>query len=165
MVLINYKNILILQIIATFFAMLNLSSIKIDYIADFMPLFDVMIIYYFTVLKSETFGIWFLFILGILADSIGGFPLGITSFCYIMSVKFFVALNKRTAIQDSFYQIFWQFVAFAFLISLLKWLIISFYDFQFYSIINPLIHLAITSVFYVFMHKVFYYLDKKLLEK
>jgi rod shape-determining protein MreD len=164
MAFINRKNIFILQIIATFFAMLNLSNIKIDYIADFMPLFDVMIIYYFAVLRSEIFGIWFLFLLGIIADSIGGFPLGITSLSYIISVKFFVALNKRTAIQDSFYQILWQFVAFAFLILILKWLMISLYDFKLYSIINPLIHLAITSVFYIFMHKVLYYLDKKLLD-
>ena len=164
MVFISRKNILILQIIATFFAMLNLSNIKIEYIADFLPLFDVMIIYYFAVLRPEIFRIWFLFLLGIIADAISGFPLGITSFCYIMSVKLFVAFNKRATIQQNFYQIFGQFVAFVFLILLFKWLIISLYYFKLYNIINPLIHLAITSIIYIFMHQVFYYLDKKLLE-
>jgi len=144
--------------------MLNLSDIKIDYLADFLPLFDVMIIYYFAVLKPEIFAIWFLFLLGIISDSINGFPLGITSFCYIMAVKLFVAFNNRTTIQQNFHHILRQFVAFTFLILFLKWLIISIYHLKPYNIIIPLIHLIITSIIYIFMHLFFYYLDKKLLE-
>ena len=59
------RGVFVLQAIAVVFAMLNLSNIKIEYVADFLPLFDVMIIFYFAVLRPEAFRIWFLFLLGI----------------------------------------------------------------------------------------------------
>jgi len=164
MIFVDRKSVFILQIIAVFLAMLNLSDIKVNYLADFLPLFDVMIIYYFAVLRPGIFAIWFLFVLGIISDSISGVPLGITSFCYIIAVKLFVAINNRATIQQNFYQIFGQFIAFTFVILLLKWLIISVYSLKFYNIINPLIHLTITSITYIFMHMFFHSLDKKLLE-
>ena len=164
MIFVNHKSIFILQIIAVLLAMLSMSDIKIEYLADFLPLFDVMIIYYFAVLKPDIFAMWFLFLMGIISDAINGMPLGITSFCYIIPVKLFVAFNKRATSQQDFHNIFQQFIAFVFVILFLKWLIISIYHLELYNIINLLIHLVITSIIYIFMHKVFYYLDKKLLE-
>jgi rod shape-determining protein MreD len=159
----NLRNIFVLQILAVLFAMLNLSNIKIEYVADFLPLFDVMIIYYFAVFKSDVFMVWFLFLLGIISDSINGFPLGVTSICYILLVKLFRVLNQRMMMQENFHQIFGQFVAFAFSILFLKWLIISVYYFKIYNIISPIIQLVITSTIYVLMHQVFGFLDRKLL--
>jgi len=160
----NIRNTFLIQIIAIIFAMLNLSNIKIEYVADFLPLFDIMIIYYFAVLKPDVFAVWFLFLLGIISDSINGFPLGITSVCYIIVVKLFCSLNKRIMMYDTFHQIFGQFVAFAFSILFLKWLIISIYHLKTYNIISPLIQLVITCTIYILMHRVFDYLDRKLLE-
>jgi rod shape-determining protein MreD len=160
----NLRNIFILQIIAVFFAMLNLSNIKIEYVADFLPLFDVMIIYYFAILKPDIFSVWFLFLLGIISDSINGFPLGITSICYIVLVKIFCGLNRRIMMKDNFHQIFGQFIAFTFCVLFLKWSIISMYHFKIYNIINPIIQLVITCTIYVLIHKVFDFLDRKLLE-
>ncbi len=159
----NLKSIFILQIIAIGFAMLNLSNIKIEYVADFLPLFDVMIIYYFAVVRPNVFGVWFLFLLGIVGDSINGFPLGITPLCYILIVKLFNALNQRMVIKENFQQTFLQFIAFIFSILFLKWLILSIYHFKTYNFINPIIQLVITSTLYVLMHKFFDFLDKKLL--
>jgi len=160
----NIRNTFLIQIIAIIFAMLNLSNIKIEYVADFLPLFDIMIIYYFAVLKPDVFAVWFLFLLGIISDSINGFPLGITSVCYIIVVKLFCSLNKRIMMHDTFHQIFGQFVAFSFSILFLKWLIISIYHLKTYNIISPLIQLVITCTIYILMHRVFDYLDRKLLE-
>ncbi len=159
----NLRNIFALQIIAVLFAMLNLSNIKIEYVADFLPLFDVMIIYYFAVLKPNVFSAWFLFLLGIISDSINGFPLGVTSICYIVLVKLFRGLNQRMVMQENFHQILLQFFAFAFSVLFLKWLIISIYHFQIYNIINPLIQLVITCTIYILMHRFFDYLDRSLL--
>ena len=159
----NIRNIFVLQIIAVLFAMLNLSNIKIEYVADFLPLFDVMIIYYFAVLKPDVFMVWFLFLLGIISDSINGFPLGVTSICYILLVKLFRILNQRMVMQENFHQIFGQFIAFTFSILFLKWAIISIYHFKTYNIISPIIQLVVTCTIYVLMHRVFDYLDKKLL--
>ncbi|MCE3255816.1 MAG: hypothetical protein K0R25_1310 [Rickettsiaceae bacterium] len=157
------RNIFALQIIAILLAMLNLSNIKIEYVADFLPLFDVMIIYYFAILRPQIFAVWFLFLLGMISDAINGFPLGITALSYIIAVKSFNAFNQHTIIDESFQRIFGQFIAFVFCILSLKWLFLSIYNLQAYNIITPLIQLIITSTIYVFMHKFFGYLDRKLL--
>jgi rod shape-determining protein MreD len=152
----------ILQIIAIAFAMLNLSNIKIEYVADFLPLFDVMIIYYFAVLRPHVFHIWFLFLLGIISDAINGFPLGLTSLCYILLVKLFRVLNQRMSMQENFHQIFGQFVAFVGSVLLLKWALLSLYHFKAYNIIGSVIQMVITCTIYVLMHRFFDFLDKKL---
>ncbi|MES2676794.1 MAG: rod shape-determining protein MreD [Pseudomonadota bacterium] len=160
----SLRNIVILQIIAILFAMLNLSNIKIEYVANFLPLFDVMIIYYFAVLRPQVFAVWFLFLLGLIGDSINGFPLGITSLSYILTVKLFNSLNQRILVKENFQQIFGQFIAFAFIILFLKWAMLSIYHFKNYNFVNPMIQLVITATLYVLLHKFFDYLDKKLLQ-
>jgi rod shape-determining protein MreD len=122
-----------------------------------------MIIYYFAVLKPDVFAVWFLFLLGIIGDAINGFPMGITSICYILMVKLFCGLNKRIVMRETFHQIFGQFAAFAFSILFSKWLIISIYHSQIYNIISPIIQLVITCTIYVLMHRFFDYLDRKLI--
>ncbi len=159
----NLRSIIILQLIAVLFAMLNLSNIKIEFVADFLPLFDLMIIYYFTIVRPGIFSIWFLFILGMISDSINGFPLGVTSLCYIIAVKLFTNLSQRIVVKENFQQIFGQFIAFAFFVLLLKWFMLSVYYFRIYNFSGPLIQLVITSIFYIFMYKFFDYLDKKLI--
>ena len=161
---VSLRNIVILQIIAILFAMLNLSNIKIEYVADFLPLFDVMIIYYFAVLRPEVFAVWFLFLLGIITDSINGFPLGITSLSYILTVKLFNVLNQKMLLKENFQQIFGQFIVFVFSILLLKWSMLSIYHFKSYNFVGSAIQMFITSTLYVLLHKFFDYLDKKLLK-
>ena len=159
----NLRNVFVLQVVAILFAMLNLSNIKIEYVADFLPLFDVMIIYYFTIIRPQIFAIWFLFLLGIISDAINGFPLGLTSLCYIITIKLFNTLNQRMVMKENFQQILGQFIVFVFSILLLKWLLLSLYHLKVYNIIRPIIQLVITTTLYVLMHKFFDYLDKKLL--
>ncbi|MFT6332108.1 MAG: rod shape-determining protein MreD [Lentimonas sp.] len=159
----NLKSLLALQLIAIFFATMNFSNIKIDYIADYLPFFDIMIIFYFTILRPQVFSIWFLFILGVIADSITGIPLGITSLIYIIVVKLFNNLNQKLIIKENFIQLLIKFAIFSFATVFMKWLFLSIYFLQIYNIINPLIQLFITINLYVFMHKLFNLLDKKLL--
>ncbi|MFT6220297.1 MAG: rod shape-determining protein MreD [Myxococcota bacterium] len=161
----NLRNIFAIQIIAIFFAIFNLSNINIDVIADYLPLFDVMIIYYFAVFRQDVFAIWFLFVLGLISDSINGFPLGMTSLIYIIAIKSFNAFNQRSSFEKNFHQIFIQFIAFISLITFSKWLFLSLYNLTFYNFSAPIIQLIVTALFYIFMHKFFSYLDTKLLKK
>jgi cell shape-determining protein MreD len=104
-----------------------------------------------------------LFILGVIADSITGIPLGITSLIYIIVVKLFNNLNQKLIIKENFIQLLIKFAIFSFATVFMKWLFLSIYFLQIYNIINPLIQLFITINLYVFMHKLFNLLDKKLL--
>ena len=161
----NPIKIIILHLVAVLLTVFNLTTINIFNGSNIIPLFDVMIIFYFTVYKEGVFGLWFLFLLGIWSDALSGFPLGITSLAYIISVKFFNAINSRMEIKENFAQIFKQFGAFTFGVLFLKWIFLSIYSSNFYNIISPIIQLIISLIFYVIMHKLFDYLNQKLLDR
>jgi len=159
----SLSRIIFLHLIAILFVILNVSDIRIAGLSNVAPLFDLMIIFYFGAFKKN-FSIWFIFLLGIWNDALNGNPLGTTALCYILLVKFFSLLNSKMMIRENFSQIWKQFIAFCFLFLLMKWLILSMFAGNFYSPVNPLVQLALSSVFYVVMHKFFDYLSLKLLE-
>jgi len=161
---ISFFKSLTLYLVAILFAIFNLSDIKSSAAINYIPLFDIMMIFYFAVYRQGIFSLWFLVILGIWSDALNGLPLGITSLCYIAAVKFFITLNQRLMMKESFKQILEQFVGFIFLILMLKWLLLSIYNLTFYNITGALIQAVFSSVLYVVMHKFFDYLSLKLLD-
>ena len=159
----SIPRLIFLHLIAIMFAIINISDIKIAGISKVIPLFDLMIVFYFAVFRSD-FGIWFVFILGVWNDALNGNPLGTTSLCYILLIKVFVLLNNRLVIKENFLQVWKQFIAFCFLFLLLKWSILSLFNQATYGISTPLVQLVLSSLFYVLMHKFFDNLSQKLLE-
>jgi hypothetical protein len=160
----SISRIITLHLIAILFVISNVSDIRIGGLSDVMPLFDLMIIFYFAVFKNS-FGIWFIFLMGIWNDSLNGNPLGTTALCYIALVKLFSLLNQRLLIKENFQQIWQQFIAFCFCFLLMKWAILSIFNGVAYSIKIPLLHLVLSSTLYVVMHKFFDYLSSKLLPR
>jgi rod shape-determining protein MreD len=157
----NSKQYLI-HLIAICFAMLGLSNIKIEYVADFLPLFDVMIIYYFAILRPHFLPSWFLFIMGLFTDALNGFPLGMTAIFYILLAKVFCEINHKMAPLDGFGQILRQFFAFCMALMLLKWLFLSLFHLQFYNFWAPFLQIIISCTLYVLLHKFFHFLEVKL---
>lgn len=153
-----------LHLIAILFVIINVSDIRITGLSHIIPLFDLMMIFYFGAFKN-TFGIWFIFLLGIWNDALNGNPLGTTALCYILLVKLFSILNHKMMIKENFRQVWRQFVAFCFLFLLMKWLILSIFSGRFVSITNALVQLLLSSALYILMHKFFDYLSHKLLEE
>lgn len=160
----SLPRIIALHLIAILFVILNVSDIRIAGLTNVIPLFDLMMIFYFAVFKN-VFSIWFIFLLGIWCDALNGNPLGVTALCYILLVKLFLVLNGRMMIRENFDQLWRQFIAFCFLFLFMKWAMLSVFNGAVYSIISPLVQLALSSVLYVVMHKFFDYLSQKLLEK
>lgn len=151
-----------IYLIAVLLVVLNVSDIRIAGLSKVMPLFDLMAVFYFAAFR-QIFGLWFVFLLGIWNDSLGGNPLGTTALCYIILIKFFSLLNDRMLIRENFHQVWHQFIFFCFLFLLMKWVVLSIFSGSLYNIINPIIQLVLSSIFYVIMHKFFDYLSKKLL--
>jgi rod shape-determining protein MreD len=151
-----------IYLIAVLLVVLNVSDIRIAGLSKVMPLFDLMAVFYFAAFR-QIFGLWFVFLLGIWNDALGGNPLGTTALCYIILIKFFSLLNDRMLIRENFHQVWHQFIFFCFLFLLMKWVVLSIFSGSLYNIINPIIQLVLSSIFYVIMHKFFDYLSKKLL--
>ncbi len=158
----SFTKIILLYLFAIFLTILNLSNIKIAGFAKIMPLFDLMIIFYFTIFKDR-FGLWFVFILGIWNDALNGNLLGLTSLCYIILIKLFLLFNNRILARENFMQIWQQFTAFCFLFLLVKWIIFVIINGKPSYFGSLFIQLFLTASFYVLMHVFFDYLSKKLL--
>ena len=160
----SLSRLIALHLIAILFVILNISDVKIAGLSDLIPLFDLMIIFYFAIFKN-VFGIWFIFILGIWNDALNGSPLGTTALCYILLVKFFILVNSKMMIREDFKQIWQQFIAFCFLFLAMKWLILSVFNAGFFSLTTPLVQFVLSSALYILMHKFFDYISSKLLEE
>ena len=158
------SRIIILHLIAILFVIFNLSDIRVSGVSALVPPFDLMIIFYFASFKKN-FSTWFIFIVGLWSDALNGFPLGITSLCYILLIKFFDLLNDKMLIKETFPQVWRQFIAFCFLFLFLKWILLSLVFATLFSVIIPLLQFLISIVLYVVMHKFFDYLSLKLLEE
>ena len=153
---------IILHLIAVLFVIFNVSDIRVAGLSNIIPLFDLTMIFYFAVFK-RVFAIWFIFLLGVWNDALGGNALGVTPLCYIFLVKVFSFLNSRMLIKQDFQQIWKQFVIFCFLFLSLKWTILSIFAGEAYSVMTPLVQFVLSSCLYVLMHKFFDYLSAKLL--
>ncbi len=160
----SISRVIALHLIAILFVITNVSDIRIAGLSNIIPLFDLMMIFYFAIFRN-TFGIWFVFLLGIWNDALNGNPLGATALCYIILIKLFSLLNSKMMIRDNFNQIWQQFIAFCFLFLLMKWMILSVFNSAAYSIVTPLVQLVLSSSLYVLMHKFFDYLSAKLLDE
>ena len=158
----SLPRLIALHLIAILFVIINVSDIRIAGLTNVIPLFDLMMIFYFGLFKN-VFSIWFIFILGMWSDALCGNPLGLTALCYILLVKLFMMLNGRMMIRENFDQLWKQFIAFCALFLLMKWAMLSIFNSAVYSIISPLAQLALSCVLYVVMHKFFDYLSQKLL--
>lgn len=159
----SFIRVTILHLIAVFFVVFNISDIKIGGFSKLIPLFDLMVIFYFAVFQ-RVFLIWFIFLLGLWNDALNGNPLGTTSLIYILLVKFFTALNQKLMIRDNFQQIWKQFIAFAACFLGLKWLLLSILNGALYSLMTIFVQFILTICVYVLMHKFFDYLYHKLIQ-
>jgi rod shape-determining protein MreD len=156
--------IIILHLIAILFVIFNISDIRIAGLSGLIPLFDLMMVFYFAVFRN-VFAIWFVFLLGIWNDALNGNPLGTTAICYILLIKFFLMLNDKMMIRENFKHIWQQFAAFCFLFLLMKWILLSIFHGTLHSITTALVQFVLSSVIYILMHKFFDYLSLKLLEE
>jgi rod shape-determining protein MreD len=152
-----------LHLIAILFVIFNISDIKIAGLTNVIPLFDLMIIFYFAVFRND-FALWFIFVMGIWNDAITGNPLGVTALCYILLIKLFISLNKKLNIRDNFQHILKQFIAFCLVFLFMKWFILSLFSGSLYNPKILLVQFVLSSAFYVVMHSFFDYLTAKLLE-
>ena len=159
----SISRVVALHLIAILFVIFNVSNIKIAGLSSVIPLFDLMIIFYFAVFRND-FGLWFVFLMGVWSDALTGDSLGVTALCYVLLVKLFSILNVKLNIKENFRQIWKQFIIFCVVFLFIKWSLLSVMSGSLHSINTMLIQLVLSSVFYVAIHKFFDYLSIKLLE-
>lgn len=159
----SIPRVVTLHLIALLFVIFNVSNIKVAGLSNVIPLFDLMMIFYFAVFRNE-FAMWFIFLMGIWSDALMGTQFGITSLCYIVSIRLFLALNDKLNIKETFEHIWKQFIAFSGFFLVMKWAIMSIFGGVFYAVNVIVVQFVLSSFLYVVMHKFFDYLSVKLLD-
>ena len=151
-----YKVYTFLPIIILYVSVLNefdFNYLNIDYFSFNFPF---ILIFYFALKEYNKFDYLLVFIAGLINDTVVGFPLGISSFSYIIVCTFASYLRNITIrphlIKDWFY--------FLFVISLLNSINYSiltlFFEFDL-ILMNYLINTFFTFLFYIIFVTVFKY--------
>ena len=95
-------------LIILFIAVLN--EINLNYIKVFSFNFPFILIFYWSLKKSESLGYGYIFVAGLINDVVTGFPIGISSFNYLLICGFAAYLKTITLrpslIKDWFFFLF-----------------------------------------------------------
>lgn len=158
---VSNSKLIFLYLLAIFFEILNLGMNEVSWATKFLPLFNLMMVFYFTVI-TPVFSIWFIFLLGVWGDSLSWDPIGATSLCYIVMTKFFFLLNKKMFLSESFIQIWYQFCGFCLSFLMLKWAVIAIFNGNVSSFSLIIVQFVLTSIAYVPMHRFFDYLHTRI---
>ena len=153
----------IVHLLAIIFVIIQLSSFSIDNFARIIPSLDIMIIFYFWFIR-KTYGLFFIFFLGLWHDAIIGNILGVTSLSYILTIKFFEIIDNRLFSKEGFVNICYQFIAFCAVIFMLKWLLLGIFNNNLADVKILLINWVLTILLYIVMHGFFDFLSEKMPE-
>ncbi len=149
-----YIRLLTPKIVAVLLIILSVIPLRIPGLAEFMPLFNVMIIYYWSIYRPELFPNWFVFALGIFQDALYGTPLGSTSLINLIS-RMAIISQRKIFVRESFLVVWSGFILFCLVISLLNWAIFSLFREHFMSIPMVLMQWVLSVVLYSCVHGVF----------
>lgn len=142
----------LLAVVMVFVTSIPLSLPGVSY---FVPMVDIMFVYYWCVYRPHVAPAWFLFVIGILRDSIAGAPLGIHALTNLL-VRALVIFRRDAYFKQPFV-ILWQgFAMFAAVALLCKWVLFSFVYGNFLSVNMAFMQLLLSISIYPLVHYIFH---------
>ena len=139
-------------LIILFISVLN--EFDLNYLQVFSLNFPFILIYYWSLRKSESLGYGYIFVAGLINDVVTGFPIGISSFNYLMICGFAAYLRTITLrpnlVKDWFFFLFTILVVNSLSYSLLN--IFFSVDLNYY---NLFVNIFFTFIFYIVFANIF----------
>ena len=139
-------------ILILFISVLN--EIDLNYTKIFTFNFSFILIFYWSLRKSESLGYGYIFFAGLINDVVTGFPVGISSFNYLLICGFAAYLRTITLrpnlIKDWFFFLFTILVVNSTSYSILN--IFFLIDLNYYDLF---INIFFTFIFYIFFANIF----------
>ena len=139
-------------LIILFIAVLN--EIDLNYIKVFSLNFPFILIFYWSLKKSESLGYGYIFIAGLINDVVTGFPIGISSFNYLLICGFAAYLRTITLrpnlIKDWFFFLFTILV-----VNSLSYSILNLFFAIDLNYNNLFINIFFTFIFYIIFANIF----------
>ena len=139
-------------VIILFISVLN--EFDLNYLEIFSLNFPFILVFYWSLRKTELMGYGFIFLAGLINDVVTGFPIGISSFNYLMICGFAAYLRTITLrpnlIKDWFFFLFTILVVNSTSYSILN--IFFLIDLNYYDLF---INIFFTFIFYIFFANIF----------
>ena len=139
-------------LIILFIAVLN--EINLNYIKVFSLNFPFILIFYWSLKKSESLGYGYIFVAGLINDVVTGFPIGISSFNYLLICGFAAYLRTITLrpnlIKDWFFFLFTILV-----VNSLSYSILNLFFAIDLNYNNLFINIFFTFIFYIIFANIF----------
>ena len=131
-----------------------LNEIDLNYIKIFAFNFPFILIFYWSLRKSESLGYGYIFFAGLINDVVTGFPIGISSFNYLLICGFAAYLRTITLrpnlVKDWFFFLFTILVVNSASYSILN--IFFSFDLNYY---NLFVNIFFTFIFYIIFANLF----------
>ena len=137
-----------------------LNEIDLNYIKIFAFNFPFILIFYWSLRKSESLGYGYIFFAGLINDVVTGFPIGISSFNYLLICGFAAYLRTITLrpnlVKDWFFFLFTILVVNSASYSILN--IFFSIDLNYY---NLFVNIFFTFIFYIIFANIFFIYQKR----
>ena len=120
--------------------------------------FPFILIFYWSLKKSEVLGYGYIFIAGLINDTVVGFPLGVSSLCYLLICGFASYLRNITLrpslLKDWFFFLFTILVTNSLMYSLLVW-IFSF-ELDYNKLLSNLLFTFLLYVLFAYLFNIYH---------
>ena len=137
-----------------------LNEIDLNYLGIFSINFPFILIFYWSLRKSESLGYGYIFFAGVINDVVSGFPIGISSFNYLLICGFAAYLRTITLrpnlVKDWFFFLFTILVVNSASYSILN--IFFSIDLNYY---NLFVNIFFTFIFYIIFANLFLMYQRK----
>lgn len=161
----GYLRLLLPGLTSLFLTLLSVSSFHDPTLAQVMPLFGAMAVYYWTIYKREVFPLWWVFCLGILQDTLTGMPLGVMAGANVLLYGTTLS-QRRFFIKEHFIVVLFGFALSAVGVTFYCWAVLSLYFQVFFPLHYAMVQWALSVVCYSGIHwllsKVFIILPDRL---
>tara|TARA_B100000427_G_C15451530_1_gene569810 strand:- start:375 stop:887 length:513 start_codon:yes stop_codon:yes gene_type:complete len=149
-------------LIILFISVLN--EIDLNYLDIFSLNFPFILIFYWSLKKSEIFGYGYIFLAGLINDVVTGFPIGISSFNYLLICGFAAYLRtitlKPNLVKDWFF-----FLLTILVVNSLSYSILNIFFSIDLNYKNLFFNIFFTFIFYILFANIFLFYQNKYLKE
>ena len=139
-------------LIILFIAVLN--EINLNYIKVFSLNFPFILFFYWSLKKSESLGYGYIFVAGLINDVVTGFPIGISSFNYLL-ICGFAAYLRTITIRPSLIKDWFFFLFTILVVNSLSYSILNLFFAIDLNYNNLFINIFFTFIFYIIFANIF----------
>lgn len=119
--------------------------------SSFLPLFNIMMVYYWTIYRPDLFPVWFIFLLGLMQDALYGTPLGVYALLNMATWMMIVSFREYFS-KESFFNVWAKFFLVSFIITLLNWGVFLFLTGKWLVPTNAVLQWLLSAVLYACIH-------------